>query len=339
MVHYDQRFVSRYFNLLEVIMGRYIIRRLLQAIPLLLLLSIFMFLLIHLMPGGPQQVLFNPHMSPQSRAAMAARFGLDAPLPLQYLKWLGQTLTGNFGFSYADNLPVSYILSQRFPATLQLFIPAFALALILALFFGIISGVKQGSVTDYSLTTLSYLGISMPAFLLGLLLQYIFGVRLHVLPTSGTATLGYNLDPFDAFIDHLQHLILPMITLAVLFIAGWSRYMRSSTIEVVKQDYMRTARAKGVGSAALLIRHALRNAVIPLITVVAIDFGAVAGGATITEGVFAWPGMGSLFFSSLQARDYPVLLAILILGGTLVVLFNLLADIMYGVMDPRIRYS
>ncbi len=320
-------------------MGRYILRRLLQAIPLLFLLTIFMFALIHLMPGGPEQVLFNPHLTAAAKAEMRTRFGLDDPVPVQYLKWLGQTLTFNFGFSYADNLPVSYLLGQRFPNTLQLFIPAFVLALILALFLGVVSGLRQGTALDYSLTTLSYFGIAMPAFLLGLLLQFIFGVWLKVLPTSGTQTLGVQFNPVSAFLDHLQHLILPVLTLAALSIAGWSRYMRSSMIEVVKQDYIRTARAKGVGTASAMFRHALRNAVIPLITVVAIDFGAVAGGATITEGVFAWPGMGGLFFQSLVTRDYPVLLAILTIGGGLVVLFNLFADILYGVMDPRIRYS
>ncbi len=320
-------------------MGRYIIRRLLQAIPLLFLLSVFMFTLIHLLPGGPDQVLFNPHLSAAGRAALRAHFGLDDPVPIQYVKWLTRALTGDFGFSFANNLPVSYILSQRFPATLQLFGTAFALALVLAIVLGVVSAVRQGTATDYGLTVVSYFGIAMPAFLVGLFLQYIFGVWLHVLPTSGTETLGYNLSPVDAFVDHAEHLILPMLTLATLSIAGWSRYMRSSMIEVVKQDYIRTARAKGVSTVALLARHALRNAVIPLITVVAIDFGAIAGGATITEGVFAWPGMGSLFFSSLQIRDYPVLLAILILGGFFVILFNLIADILYAVMDPRIRYS
>jgi peptide/nickel transport system permease protein len=179
----------------------------------------------------------------------------------------------------------------------------------------------------------------MPIFLFGLFGQYIFGVALHWLPTSGMETLGYNLDPFNAFIDRLQHLILPMCVLALTFVAGWSRYMRSSMIEVVKQDYMRTARAKGVGPVKILIGHALRNAVIPLITVVALDFGAIAGGATITEGVFAWPGMGLLFFQSLQIRDYPVLLAMLMLGAVFVITFNLVADVLYAVMDPRIRYS
>jgi peptide/nickel transport system permease protein len=320
-------------------MGRYIIRRLLQAIPLLFFLTIFMFALIHLLPGGPEQVLFNPRLSAAGRAALRAHFGLDDPIYIQYFKWLSRALQGDFGFSFADNVPVTYLLSQRFPATLELFCIAFTLALVVALVLGIVSGIRQGTVTDYGLTVISYFGIAMPTFLVGLFLQYIFGVWLHILPTSGTETLGYTLDPFDAFVDRFEHIILPVLTLATISIAGWSRYMRSSTIEVSKQDYMRTARAKGVAPVALLIRHALRNAVIPLITVVAIDFGAVAGGATITEGVFAWPGMGSLFFSSLQVRDYPVLLAILMLGAFFVIMFNLLADILYAVMDPRIRYS
>ncbi|HCP76135.1 MAG TPA: hypothetical protein DIU08_16040 [Ktedonobacter sp.] len=198
---------------------------------------------------------------------------------------------------------------------------------------------RQGSVTDYGLTTLSYFGIAMPVFLLGLFAQNIFGVWLHILPVSGTSTLGFTYDPFNAFLDRFEHLILPMLVLAVSFIAGWSRYMRASMIEVSKQDYMRTARAKGVAPVPLLIRHALRNAVIPLITVVALDFGQVAGGATITEGVFAWPGMGLLFLDSLTNRDFPVLLAMLMISAVFVIGFNLIADLLYGVMDPRIRYS
>lgn len=320
-------------------MGRYVIRRLLQAIPLLLLLSIFMFLLIHALPGGPEQVLFNPHLDAAGRAALRARFGLDQPLPVQYLKWLGSSLVGDFGFSFATNQPVSSILVQRFPATLELFVSALLIALILAIVLGVVSAVRQNSATDYIVTTVSYFGIAMPAFLLGLFLQDIFAVQLHILPVSGTATLGYTFDPFNGFLDHVLHLVLPMTALAFLFIAGWSRYMRSSMIEVVKQDYMRTARAKGVSTTSMLIHHALRNAVIPLITVVAIDFGSVAGGATITEGIFGWPGMGSLFIGSLESRDYPVLLAMLMISAVFVISFNLIADILYALMDPRIRYS
>ncbi|HET8844234.1 MAG TPA: ABC transporter permease [Ktedonobacteraceae bacterium] len=320
-------------------MGRYIIRRILQAIPLLLLVSVFMFALIHLMPGGPEQVIFNPRMTADVRAAMRTRFGLDDPIPIQYLKWLGNALTGNFGFSFANNVAVSTVLSERFSATLELFGYALIFALVIAIFLGVLAGVRQGTLTDYIMTTITYFGISMPIFLFALFGQYVFGVVLHWLPTSGMNTLGYTLAPVDALVDHLEHLILPMLVLSITFIAAWSRYMRSSMIEVVKQDYMRTARAKGVGPVSVLVRHALRNALIPLVTVVAIDFGAVAGGATITETIFAWPGMGQLFFSSLQSRDYPILLAMLTLGSFFVVAFNLLADVLYGVLDPRIRYS
>jgi peptide/nickel transport system permease protein len=320
-------------------MGRYIIRRFLQAIPLLLLISIAMFLLLHALPGGPEAVLFNPHLSAAGRAALRARFGLDDSLPIQYIKWLGRSLTGDFGFSFATNEPVMTVIGRRFPATLELFSVALVVALVLAIVIGVVSALRQSSATDYVLMTLSYFGISMPIFLFGLFAQDIFGVQLHWLPVSGTQTLGYQLAPIDAFVDHLEHLIMPMSVLAISYIAGWSRYMRSSMIEVVHQDYMRTARAKGVSSASLIFRHALRNAVIPLITVVAIDFGAVAGGAAITEGVFAWPGMGSLFIDELTRRDYPVLLGMLIISAVFVIFFNLLADILYAVMDPRIRYS
>ena len=320
-------------------MGRYIIRRVLQAIPLHFLLSIAMFLLLHALPGGPDQVLFNPHLSAAGRAALRARFGLDDPLPIQYVKWLSRALTGDFGFSFADNRPVTEILAQRFPATLQLFSAALALALILAILLGVISAVYQRTAVDYTLTTLAYFGIAMPIFLFGLFAQYIFGIALHWLPVSGAESAALTLDPFGSFLDRLQHMILPMLVLSITFIAGWSRYMRSSMIEVIKQDYMRTARAKGVGMVSLMMRHAFRNAVIPLITVVAIDFGAVAGGAAITEGVFQWPGMGLLFLDSLDKRDYPVLLAMLMIGAVFVIAFNLIADILYAVADPRIRYS
>jgi peptide/nickel transport system permease protein len=320
-------------------MGRYLIRRLLQAIPILFLLSIFMFLLIHALPGGPEQVLFNPRLSAEGRASLRTRFGLDQPLPIQYLRWLGNCLTGNFGFSFVTNQPVSEILAQRFPATLELFGCALLLALVLAIILGVISAVRQNTLTDYIVTIFSYFGIAMPAFILGLFLQDIFAVQFRLVPVSGTSTPGYTYDAFNSFLDHFLHLILPTIALSFLFIAGWSRYMRSSMIDVVKQDYIRTARAKGVNTISLMVGHALRNAVIPLITVVAIDFGSVAGGAAITEGIFAWPGMGSLFLGSLESRDFPVLLAMLVISGVFVIIFNLIADILYAVMDPRIRYS
>jgi peptide/nickel transport system permease protein len=320
-------------------MGRYIIRRLLQAIPLLFLLTIFMFILLHLMPGGADAVFLSPRLSAAGRAALRASLGLDDPVWLQYFKWLGNMLIGNFGFSFATYQPVSQILAVRFPLTLELFGWALLLALIVAIILGIVSAVRHRTITDYVVTTISYFGLSMPIFLFGLLAQDIFGVQLHLLPTSGTNPPGYVFDPFNAFLDHFLHLLMPMLVLSITFIAGWSRYMRSSMLDVLKQDYMRTARSKGVSTFQTLFRHALRNAIIPLITVVALDFGSVAGGATITEGIFNWPGMGLLFIESLESRDYPVLMAILVLGAVFVISFNLIADILYAVMDPRIRYS
>lgn len=320
-------------------MGQYIMRRLLQAIPLLLIISILMFSLIHLIPGGPEAIYDNPELDAAGKAAIRANLGLDQPVPIQYFKWLTNSLTGNFGNSFATGQQVSSVLVEHLPATLELFLSAFILALVLAITLGTFSAVQQGKLADYAITTITYFSISMPIFLLGLFMQDIFGVTLHWLPTSGTVTVGYTFSPFDTFLDHFLHLLMPMIVLSVAFTARWSRYLRAGMLEVTKQDYMRTGRAKGVAPAPLLIRHALRNAVIPLITVVAIDFGAVAGGAAVTEGIFAWPGMGQLFLNSLDKRDYPVLLATLVLSATLVVLFNLIADVLYAVMDPRIRYS
>jgi peptide/nickel transport system permease protein len=320
-------------------MGRYLVKRLLQAIPLFFLLSIFMFALIHLLPGGPEAVLDNPNLDEAGRAALRASFGLNDPVPVQYLKWLVSALHGDFGFSFATSQPVGDIIKDHFPPTLELFGVALLLALVAAIVLGTLSASRQGKTTDYTLTTITYFGISMPIFLLGLLLQEIFSRQLHWLPPSGSTTSGVTFDAFNSLWDHSLHLLMPMLVLALTFTARWSRYMRSSMIEVTKQDYMRTGRAKGVAPVPLLLRHALRNAVIPLITVVAIDFGSVAGGAAITEGVFAWPGMGSLFLRSLDARDYPVLLATLMLSAVFVILFNIIADVLYAVMDPRIRYS
>ncbi len=321
-------------------MGRYIIRRVLQAIPLLFFLTIFVFALIHLLPGGPEAVLFNPHITAEARANLRASLGLDNPLPVQYIKWLTSALTGNFGFSFNTNEAVSTVIGRAFPLTLQLFGAALVIALFIAILLGVISGVRQGTITDYSLTVLAYAGIAAPVFLIGLIFQDIFGVALHWFPTSGTETASATFtNSFAATLDHLWYLVLPMSVLSIAFIAGWSRYLRSSMIETVKQDYMRTARAKGVGPVRLLFRHALRNALIPLVTVVALDFGSIAGGAAITEGVFQWHGMGLLFLDSLDRRDYPVLLAMLMIGAVFVITFNLIADILYGVLDPRIRYA
>jgi peptide/nickel transport system permease protein len=320
-------------------MGRYIIRRLIQAIPLLLLVSIVVFGLIHLLPGGPEKVLFSPRLTSEAREALAARLGLNKPLWLQYLLWLKAAVTGDFGNSYADGRLVISDIGDEVPGTLELFGAALIFALIIAVPLGVISAVRQYSLVDYSITILSYFGISMPIFFFALIMQEIFSVKLGWLPDFGRSSDAPFATGFDYFLDYLLHLILPMTVLSLAFMAGWSRYMRSSMLEVIRQDYMRTARSKGLGPLKVLIGHGVRNALIPVLTIVALDFGGIAGGAAVTETIFAWPGLGRLFLASLSARDYPILLAMLLMSAVVVVFFNLLADVLYGVLDPRIRYS
>lgn len=321
-------------------MRRYIIRRLVQAVFMLFLMSIGLFGLLHLIPGGPEAVLFNPRMDAATRANLRHIYGLDKSLPEQYWAWLTNVLRGNFGNSFSTGQPVTAELGARLPNTLELFLAAFFFALIIAIVLGVVSAVRQYSLTDYTATVLSYFGLAMPIFWFGLMMQIIFGVQLRIFPTSGISsgdTTGFGW--FENLQDRLVHLAMPTIVLSLAFIAGWSRYLRSSMLDVIKQDYIRTAQAKGLGSRAILFGHALRNALIPFVTQVAIDFGAIAGGATITETVFSWPGLGRYFYQSLTARDYPVLMAMLLLSAVLVILFNLLADVLYGIIDPRIRYS
>ncbi len=320
-------------------MGRYIIRRLLQAIPLLFLVSIVVFSLIHLIPGGAETVFLNPRLSGAARAAIAHNLGLDQPIVLQYLLWIKGAVTGNFGNSFVDGQTVISDVGARVGPTVELFGSALLFALILAIPLGITSAVRQYSIVDYTITFFSYFGISMPIFFFALIMQEIFAVKLGWLPDYGRSSDLVYSSPFDYFLDYLLHLILPMIVLSLAFMASWSRYTRASMLDVKRQDYMRTAQSKGVGPIAILARHGLRNALIPVLTVVALDFGAIAGGAAVTETIFAWPGLGSFFIESLTGRDYPVLMAMLLMSAVVVVFFNLVADVLYGVLDPRIRYN
>jgi peptide/nickel transport system permease protein len=304
-------------------------------------MSIGFFLLVHALPGGPQSAFFSPRMSPETRANLTHLYGLDQPLPTQYVLWVRNALTGNFGNSTTDGQLVTKEIGGRVPPTLELFLAAMSFSLVLALLLGVLSAVRKYTFIDYVVTVLAYFGISMPVFWFGLLLQEFFGVQLHILPTSGQGSCdiyGCNTQ-FDALVDGIQHLILPMIVLSLLFLAGWSRYLRASMIEALNQDYVRTAKAKGLSERTVIFRHALRNALTPFITQVAIDFGLIFGGATITETIFAWPGLGRLFYDSLSHRDFPILQALLLLGATSVIFFNLFADLLYSAIDPRIRYS
>lgn len=324
-------------------MLRFIVRRLLQATFMLFFLSIGFFLLVHAVPGGPDAAIgaANPNITLEQRQNLRARYHLDDPLPVQYTSWLTNALRGDFGNSITYGRPVMSEIGDRLPVTLKLFLTAISFSLIVAIVLGVLAAVKQYSITDYAITVLSYAGISMPVFWFALILQVIFGTQLHWLPVYGMQTLGLPDDTsqFDYFVDTVRHLILPSIVLSLLYIASWSRFLRSSMLDVIKQDYIRTAKAKGLSSRTVFFRHALRNALIPLVTIVALNFGGIVGGAVITEQVFAIAGMGSLFFTALLGPDYPILLAYLVLGSTSVILFNIVADVLYAVIDPRIRYS
>jgi peptide/nickel transport system permease protein len=317
-------------------MGKYVTRRLLQMIPLMLGISVIMFALIQSAPGGPEAMFLESgrFIDPTLIESYRQRLGLDQPVYIQYFKWLEAALTGDFGLSFSTSRPVSQMIAERLPATLELMLTAFTFAAVIAIPLGIFSAVRQYSLLDFFGTGFSFLGIAMPVFWFGLILQLIFSVQLGILPTSGRVTVG------DAsFLDQVRHLILPGIVLSLLYVAGWSRYMRSSMLSVIRREFMLTARGKGVREREVIWYHGLKNALIPVISVMALDLAGLFSGAVITETVFAWPGIGRLFIQSVYARDYPLVMGILMMGSFMVVFFNLIADIIYGWLDPRISYS
>ena len=313
----------------------YLLKRLLGMLPLLLGVSLILFGVLHLAPGGPLDVYAdNPSVTQEALAQMKEAFGLNKPLPVQYVSWVWAFFQGEWGFSIRTAQPVVQEVLDRIPATLMLSCSAFVLALLIAIPLGVLSATRRYSGLDYFITLLSFLGISMPVFWLALMLQLLLSVQLHWLPSAGMQTIGDG-----SFPDLLKHLALPTFILAFASVAGWSRYMRASMVEVMNQDYVRTARAKGVSARRVTYAHAFRNALIPVVTVVALDFASILSGAVITETIFAWPGIGRLFIDSMNGRDYPVLLAILMIGSFALIVSNLLADLAYAAIDPRIRYD
>lgn len=317
-------------------MGRYTIRRCLQMIPLMIGISLIVFLIIQAAPGGPEGMMLQSGLTidPSVIEAYRHRLGVDQPIYVQYFKWISAALTGDFGFSFSTTRPVWEMIVERLPATLELMSVSFVLAALIAIPMGIYSALHQYSSFDLIGTTASFLGIAMPVFWFGLILQLIFSVKLGWLPVAGTETVGDT-----SFLDHIKHLILPTIVLSLRSIAGWSRYMRSSMLGVTRSDYIRTAEAKGLRERIVVFRHAVKNALIPVITIMALDLAGLFSGAVITETIFAWPGIGRLFIQAMYARDYPVLMGILMMGSFMVVVFNLIADLVYGWLDPRISYK
>src|SRR5262245_54982537 len=315
-------------------------RRALQALPLLLLISLLVFLLIHAAPGGPLAIyLSNPNVRPEDIERLRRALGLDRPLWLQYWSWLAAFVQGDWGFSFSDGRPVLERVIERIPATLELVGTSIAAALLLTLPVGIYSAVRRGGWFDRATTTVAVAGISLPGFWFGLLLQIVFAISLGWLPSSGRTTPGWSGGPNElagTLIDHVQHLLLPATVLAVVQAAAWSRYLRGSMIETLAQPFVLAAKARGVPARLVIVRHALRSAIGPVLAVVMVDAALLASGAVVTESVFAWPGLGSLFTEALARRDYSVLVALLMLTSTAIVIFNVVADAIHALVDPRV---
>jgi peptide/nickel transport system permease protein len=312
-------------------MTTYIVHRLVGALPLLVGVSIVVFGLLHMIPGGPLAVyLDNPFITGDQIALLKRQLGLDRPLHMQYLTWFGAFARGEWGASFSSGEQVIRLIAARVPATLTLMGTSLLLAMAIAVPAGVYSAVRQYSSFDYSLTVFSFLSISMPVFWFGLMLQLLFAVRLRWLPVGGFGESGW--------LDMLRHLVLPAVVLSLFTSGRWSRFARSGVLEVLRQDYVRTARAKGLANRIVVFRHALRNALLPLVTVAALDLASLFSGAVVTETVFAWPGMGSLLIQSVSSVDYPTLLAILMVSSFTIITCNLIADVLYGLLDPRIVY-
>ena len=325
-------------------MIRFLARRCLQALPLLLVISLLVFLLIHAAPGGPLAIyLSNPNVRPEDIERLRRALGLDRPLWQQYWSWLAAFAQGDWGYSFSDGRPVAARIAERIPATLELVGTSIVAALALTLPAGIIAAARRGRWFDRTTTAAAVAGISLPAFWFGLLLQIVFAIALGWLPSSGRTTPGWSGGAGESggfigadLIDHVQHLLLPVTVLAVVQAAAWSRYLRGSMIETLAQPFVLAAHARGIPARAVILRHALRNALGPVLAVVMVDAALLASGAVVTESVFAWPGLGGLFTEALARRDYTVLMALLMLTSTAIVLFNIVADAVHALVDPRI---
>lgn len=317
-------------------MTTFITRRFLGILPILLLSTVISFAIMQLAPGGPlDQYKSSPYITAQELQRLAHDLGLDQPAYIQYFKWLTGILTGNWGYSLTAGLPVSYLIEQRLGNTLILTVTAFVLSLLIGIPLGLYASIKQYSIFDYVTTFVSFVSYAAPVFWAGLMAQLIFAVKLHALPVAGMYTEGVNW----TLLDFVKHLILPASILSLRLVAGWSRFLRSSMLEVLHQDFLRTARAKGVRQRAVIMKHALRNAVLPLVTIIALDMPFLFTGALLVEVVFSWPGEGRLFFDALQSRDYPVMMGILVISSFLILFSNLLADVAYALLDPRVKYD
>src|SRR5690606_21358453 len=312
-------------------MGAYILRRLFHSVIVLFIISIVTFALIKAAPGGPG-LLMDPTLTPQDREKMAEGLGLNDPVPVQYIKWVSNAVKGDFGRSIMQKRPVMDLITERIPATIELAGAGLALAVVTGIPLGLIAARRANSIWDRLIVLLGTLGIAIPGFWFAILLIILFSVQLGWLPSAGRMTIGDG-----SAIDRIQHLILPTLVIALYSLAQLTYFTRSSMLEVLRADYIRTARTKGLTERVILVRHALRNGLIPVVTMLGLMIPRLVGGAVITETVFGWPGMGRLAADAAFQRDYPVIMGITIVISAIVIVSNLLTDLAYSLIDPRIQ--
>ncbi|XWN28978.1 MAG: ABC transporter permease [Devosia sp.] len=313
-------------------MAAYLIRRLFSTLIVMTVVGVFVFLLLHLSPGDPAAIIAGDNATPEQIAQIRERLGLDDPLPVQFVRWAGGVLQGDLGVSIFTNEPVIKLIGQRMEPTIALAATTIVFAIIIAVSFGVLAAWKAGTWIDRSLMAISVFGFSVPAFVVGYLLIYFFSIELRWLPVQGYRSI------FDGVIPWARHLVLPTITLGLVYVALIARITRASMLDVLSEDYIRTARAKGVATGSMLLKHALKNAGVPIVTVIGIGVALLIGGVVITETVFNIPGIGRLVVDAITKRDYPIIQGVILLFAGIYVFVNLLVDLSYTVLDPRIRY-
>jgi peptide/nickel transport system permease protein len=319
-------------------MIKYLTQRLLIAIPSLLGISIVVFTILALAPGDPfSELATNPNVPPEVQTMLRAKFGLDDPVPVRYLHWLTAMLQGDWGFSFANRVDVSTLILQRLPATLLVLGLSQVLALVIAIPVGVGAAIKPYSVFDQIASTLAFIGFSLPTFFTGLVFILVFSIQLHWLPFIFRTDL--NVTGWRWYWEEFRQSILPIAVLGLYQGASWTRYVRSAVLDVISLDYVTTARAKGLCERAVITKHVLRTALIPIVTLVALQMPAIFGGAIVTEQIFRVPGIGSLLINAILANDTPVIMSVTFVFACLVVLFNLIADLLYGCLDPRVSYQ
>jgi peptide/nickel transport system permease protein len=315
---------------------KYIINRLLTAIPTFFGITILCYFVASLAPGSPlDSLLLDPYITPEEIARQRIQLGLDRPVIAQYLSWLWQFLHGNLGFSFRTHRPVSAMILERLGPTLMISGASVALSLLVAVPAGILSAARPNSLRDYSFSGISFVLASTPNFFAGMAMIYIFAVTFRLLPSGGM----YDSSGLYRTGDLVRHMILPTLVLSFQQMGSWIRYVRSSMLEVMQEDYIRTARSKGLGHWMVILKHGLKNALIPVVTVVGMSVSTLVGGAVVTEQIFTWPGIGMLMVASIGARDYPVIMGITVIVAAVVLIFNIIIDVIYSLLDPRINYN